>query len=89
MSYSFTMKREILTAFGIGIIASILVVGLTSSIYGQANMTGGNLTGGNLTGGNLTGGNLTGGNLTTASGGDGGDGEDDNGQDDDDGEGSN
>jgi uncharacterized protein YjbI with pentapeptide repeats len=84
MSYSFTMKREILTAFGIGIIASILVVGLTSSIYGQANMTGGNMTGGNLTGGNLTGGNLT-----TASGGDGGDGEDDNGQDDDDGEGSN
>jgi hypothetical protein len=79
MSYSFTMKREILTAFGIGIIASILVVGLTSSIYGQANMTGGNLTGGNLTGGNLT----------TASGGDGEDGEDDNGQDDDDGEGSN
>jgi uncharacterized protein YjbI with pentapeptide repeats len=84
MSYSFTMKREILTAFGIGIIASILVVGLTSSIYGQANMTGGNMTGGNLTGGNLTGGNLT-----TASGGDGEDGEDDNGQDDDDGEGSN
>ena len=77
MSYSFTMKREILTAFGIGIIASILVVGLTSSIYGQANLTGGNLTGGNL---------------TTASGGDGGDGEDgedDNGEDDDDGEGSN
>jgi hypothetical protein len=84
MSYSFTMKREILTAFGIGIIASILVVGLTSSIYGQANMTGGNMTGGNMTGGNMTGGNLT-----TASGGDGGDGEDDNGQDDDDGEGSN
>jgi uncharacterized protein YjbI with pentapeptide repeats len=84
MSYSFTMKREILTAFGIGIIASILVVGLTSSIYGQANMTGGNMTGGNMTGGNLTGGNLT-----TASGGDGEDGEDDNGQDDDDGEGSN
>jgi hypothetical protein len=78
------MKREILTAFGIGIIASILVVGLTSSIYGQANMTGGNMTGGNMTGGNMTGGNMT-----TASGGDGEDGEDDNGQDDDDGEGSN
>jgi hypothetical protein len=69
------MNREIFTALGIGIIATVLVVGLTSSIYGQANMTGGNVTGGNVTGGNVT---STDANAPGDDGDDGDDGNDDN-----------
>jgi hypothetical protein len=69
------MKNQILMALGVAIVASVLVTGLTSSIYAQSNMTGGNMTGGNMTGGNMT---------TTSDGG--GDGSDD-GSGDDDGEG--
>jgi hypothetical protein len=83
------MKNQILMALGVAIVASVLVTGLTSSIYAQSNMTGGNMTGGNMTGGNMTGGNMTGG-MSTDGGdngdgdnGDGGDGSD--GQDDDEG----
>jgi hypothetical protein len=42
------MKNQILMALGVAIVASVLVTGLTSSIYAQSNMTGGNMTGGNM-----------------------------------------
>ena len=80
--YPVLMKSEYFAAVTVAIIATILTMGFTSTIYGQANMTGGNMTGGNMTGGNMTGGNMTAGNATTAGGGDGGDnGDDDNGDD--------
>ena len=75
--YPVLMKSEYFAAVTVAIIATILTMGFTSTIYGQANMTGGNMTGGNMTGGNMTAGNAT-----TAGGGDGGDnGDDDNGDD--------
>jgi hypothetical protein len=70
--YPVIMKSEYFAAVTVAIIATILTMGFTSTIYGQANMTGGNMTGGNMTAGNAT----------TASGADGGDnGDDDNGDD--------
>jgi hypothetical protein len=76
--YAVMMKSEYFAAVTVAVIATILTMGFTSTIYGQANMTGGSMAGGNMTAGNAT----------TASGGDGGDnGDDDNGDDDgDDGE---
>jgi len=38
------MKSQIFVAVGVAIFASVLVTGLTSSIYAQSNMTGGNMT---------------------------------------------
>jgi hypothetical protein len=82
------MKSQIITAIGFAVVAAVLVTGLTSSVFGQGNMTGGNMTGGNMTAG------TPGGNMSTANGengngdnGDNGDGGD-NGEEDD-GEGSN
>ena len=68
------MKNQILMALGVAIVASVLVTGLTSSIYAQSNMTGGNMTGGMST---------DGGDNGDGDNGDGGDGSD--GQDDDEG----
>jgi hypothetical protein len=34
---------------GVALVASVLVIGLGSTIYAQSNMTGGNMTGGNMT----------------------------------------
>jgi hypothetical protein len=59
-----SMKSQIFVAMGVALVASVLVIGLGSTIYAQSNMTGGNMTGGNMTGGNMTGGNMTGGNMT-------------------------
>lgn len=75
--YTIMMKSEYFAAVTVAIIATILTMGFTSTIYGQANMTGGTMAGGNMTGGNMTAGNAT-----AASGADGGDnGDDDNGDD--------
>jgi hypothetical protein len=54
-----SMKSQIFVAMGVALVASVLVIGLGSTIYAQSNMTGGNMTGGNMTGGNMTGGNMT------------------------------
>ena len=48
------MKSQIFVAIGVALVASVLVIGLGSTIYAQSNMTGGNMTGGNMTGGNMT-----------------------------------
>ncbi|MGH9952876.1 MAG: hypothetical protein ACRD5J_14730 [Nitrososphaeraceae archaeon] len=87
------MKSQIITAIGFAVVAAVLVTGLTSSVFGQGNMTGGNMTGGNMTGGNMTAG-TTGGDMSTANGEDGENGNGDNGDggdngEEDDGEGSN
>jgi len=92
------MKSQIITAIGFAVVAAVLVTGLTSSVFGQGNMTGGNMTGGNMTGGNMTGGNMTAGttgdDMSTANGENGENGNGDNGDggdngEEDDGEGSN
>jgi hypothetical protein len=49
-----SMKSQIFVAIGVALVASVLVIGLGSTIYAQSNMTGGNMTGGNMTGGNMT-----------------------------------
>jgi hypothetical protein len=49
-----SMKSQIFVAMGVALVASVLVIGLGSTIYAQSNMTGGNMTGGNMTGGNMT-----------------------------------
>ena len=85
------MKSQIITAIGFAVVAAVLVTGLTSSVFGQGNMTGGNMTGGNMTAG------TTGGNMSTANGENGENGNGDNGDngdggdngEEDDGEGSN
>ena len=43
------MKSQIFVAIGVALVASVLVIGLGSTIYAQSNMTGGNMTGGNMT----------------------------------------
>jgi hypothetical protein len=87
------MKSQIITAIGFAVVAAVLVTGLTSSVFGQGNMTGGNMTGGNMTGGNMTAG-TTGDDMSTANGENGENGNGDNGDggdngEEDDGEGSN
>ena len=61
------MKSQIIAAIGFVVVASVLVIGLTSSVFGQGNMTEGNMTGGimegNMTGGMMEG-NMTGWNMT-------------------------
>jgi hypothetical protein len=69
MIHGCSMKSQKFLAIGVALVASVLVVGLASTIYAQSNMTGGNMTGGNMTGGNMTGGNMS---MPSASGGDGG-----------------
>jgi hypothetical protein len=64
MIHGCSMKSQIFVAIGVALVASVLVVGLASTIYAQSNMTGGNMTGGNMTGGNMS--------MPSASGGDGG-----------------
>jgi lipopolysaccharide export LptBFGC system permease protein LptF len=49
-----SMKSQIFVAMGVALVASVLVIGLGSTIYAQSNMTGGNMTGGNMTGGNMS-----------------------------------
>jgi hypothetical protein len=44
-----SMKSQIFVAMGVALVASVLVIGLGSTIYAQSNMTGGNMTGGNMT----------------------------------------
>jgi hypothetical protein len=88
--HSAVMNSEYFATVTVGVIATILTIGLASTIYGQTNMTAGNMTAGNMTAGNMTAGNMTAGDTTSSGGGDGGDdGDDDNGSDDgeDDGEG--
>ncbi len=43
-----SMISQIFVAIGVAIVASVLVIGLASTIYAQSNMTGGNMTGGNM-----------------------------------------
>lgn len=38
------MKSQIFATIGAVIVAIVLVTGLTSSVYGQTNMTGGNMS---------------------------------------------
>ena len=56
------MKSQIIAAIGFVVVASVLVIGLTSSVFGQRNMTGGMMEG-NMTGGIMEG-NMTGWNMT-------------------------
>jgi hypothetical protein len=39
-----SMKSQIFVAMGVALVASVLVIGLGSTIYAQSNMTGGNMT---------------------------------------------
>jgi hypothetical protein len=70
-----SMKSQIFVAIGVALVASVLVVGLASTIYAQSNMTGGNVTGGNMSMPSATGGDGDG------DGDDGGDGGGDDGGD--------
>jgi hypothetical protein len=38
------MKSQLFVTIGVALVASVLVTGLTSTIYAQSNMTGGNMT---------------------------------------------
>jgi uncharacterized membrane protein YgcG len=84
--HSAVMNSEYFATVTMGVIATILTIGFTSTIYGETNMTAGNMTAGNMTAGNMTAGDTT-----SSGGGDGGDDgdDDDNGGDggEDDGEG--
>jgi hypothetical protein len=70
-----SMKSQIFVAIGVALVASVLVVGLASTIYAQSDMTGGNMTGGNMSMPSATGGDGDG------NGDDGGDGGGDDGGD--------
>ena len=74
MIHGSSMKSQIFVAIGVALVASVLVVGLASTIYSQSNMTGGNMTGGNMSMPSATGGSDGGGDGDDGGDGGGGDG---------------